>query len=185
MAITLDEALRLLEDKKDRLRELRQLRYDSAVLRYEEGETEEFINRPERTVEDITAEITFLSKQIRKLQLAITKANVEIETEVELEGEKLLLGEVLVAIRQLREEHNNLVNLAKNKNQKTKKREREFVDGQIVYVTKVNVNEVLYNTAKVKEDAEKTKKLIDKMQAVINKINIETEIDFVDEEFAN
>ncbi len=181
--ITLDEALRLLEEKKAKVNELLSTRQTSGVVSYEDGEDESFIQRPERTVEEITKEIQFVSRQVRKLQLAITKANVEIETEIELDSEKLTLGELIVAIKQLRVELPYLQKLTNNKNSKQKKKNREYVDGQFVHVTTIYVNEVLYNIQDVRESVAKSEKLIQKMQATINKLNVETYVDFVNEEF--
>lgn len=183
LKITLDEAVRLIEKKKSRLSELRTLRQNSAVMSYEEGEDEAFIEQPERQVEEITSEIKFVQRQIRKLQLSITHANVTVMTGVELDGEELTLGELLIAIKQLREELPFLKKLMNNKNTKQKKKNREYVDGQIVNVTTVHINKVLYNLQVVREDVATYEKLVDKMQATINKLDVDTTIDFVDEEY--
>ena len=151
LKITLDEAVRLIEKKKSKITELRTLRQNSAVLSYEEGEEDSFIERPERTVEDITKEINFVQRQVRKLQLSITHANVTIKTGVELDGEELTLGELLIAIKQLREELPYLKKLTTYKNTKQKNKNREYVDGQFVHVTTVTIKKVLYNLQTVSE----------------------------------
>jgi hypothetical protein len=181
--ITLDEGLRLLEQKKKRITELRALRSNSAVVKYEEGDDESFRNVPERKVDDITNELNFTERQVRKLQLAITKANVEVETDIEVEGEKLKLGEVIVAIRQFRDEHPYLTSLSNNKNEKKKVKDKEYIDGSLTFVTKVHITEVQFNTAQYREKSALYEKLIQKMQSTINKLNTDVVIDFVNEEY--
>lgn len=185
MAITLDEALTLLEEKKQVLKNLHKLRKDSAVIVFQEGDSDEFKNTPERQVSEITEEINFVSKQIRKLQRAITKSNVEIETDIQLDGEKLTLGELIVAVRQLREELPMLTMLGNHKKDKKRNREREYAsNGQVVTIEKIMITDVLYNTAEYREKAKQSEALIKKMQSTINKINVETTVEYEDVEYS-
>lgn len=184
MSVTLGESLNLLEAKKQRIREITQLRNKSTMVTYEEGDTEDLIERPEHSVDNLTAELSLLRRQVRKLQLAVTKSNVELKTDVEYEGEFLTLGEVLVLIKELREELPQLNRLAEMKSRKTKQNNREYVENQMVTVKTIQVQELTFTPETYREKARNVEKLIQVLQSTITRLNVSTLVDFTDEEFS-
>jgi anion-transporting ArsA/GET3 family ATPase len=184
VSITLAEVLPLLERKRAYLEQLVQERISSSTIKYELGDTEEFIDRPERNPDEITEEIEFVSKQIRKLQRELTKANVNIVTDFVLDGENLTLGELVIALDQMRRELPRLQSLANYRSSKKKRNQTIYVDGKPVVQEKVDCVDLTFEPSLYRKKAESLQRQIDKAQAILNKFNVETVVDFSDEVFS-
>ncbi len=181
--ITLDDARRLQTQKEEKIAKLIRERTQSAAITYEDGDTDDFKSIPERTVDDLTAEIEHLRKQFRRLTWLITNANVSTPSNFTLDGQVLSLGELLIAIKQFREELPAVDSLASKKKQKVKVPERQMVGDRIEIIKKVQVTEVLLNTAVYRQKAVILEKMIDAAQKEINHLNQVVDVEFDDVEY--
>lgn len=180
--VTVTEAIRLIETKKARLHELLEERGRSASVSYRE-EDKEYVQWPERTVEEISDEVRFVQKQLRDLTWALSKANTEIKSGFTLDGEELHLGQLVSFLQQARTEQKQLEHLGKLQSKKVRSKERQHVANEWTWIDYFMVEDVLFDTAEMKKRADELKKTIDKAQLTVDRLNITHEIDFVDAEY--
>lgn len=184
MTIKMDDALILLEQKRNRIREIRSKFKTNAIIKYELSEDADLYKQyPDEKIEEMLEELDLLYNQERILQNVITQENEKYITDIEFEGKHLKLGEVLILIRRYREELPELERLSLCKNIRTKETEKEFINNAIVNSVKIMQTEVLFNLNVVRKRIQNYKTLIDKMQSVIKDANQKIMIDYEDESF--
>ena len=186
MTITIDTALRLLEQKKELVRELESERQTSASIVYDIGDSEEYIQslKPARQVDVITEEIEFVQNQIRQIYFHVSKTNLETETGYTYNNTNLKLGEAIMLLKQLRKESKNVSYLANLKNQIRKRKERVYVGGDAAYQLMEEKTELLYNADVYKNRVKELEKTIEEIQTVINQLNASIVIPFENESYS-
>lgn len=107
--ISLREALPLVAQIERMIREKQAERSEKSVVRIDKGEQHE----KTADVDNLTEEIRRLQRDLRTLQVEIQKANLTTHVEFQDEnGEKLLLADAILLVKQMREELEHLRQLA-------------------------------------------------------------------------
>jgi hypothetical protein len=181
--ITLDYALQLIQEKKRRILQLRHERRVSTTVQFEEGMTEDFIQRPERTVDDLTSEITFLTNQVQTLVQLVSDANLRTQTNFDINGSNVNLGKLILWLRDSREELPDLQYLSKLRGSKAKVNERHILAGQPTIVPIVKVTEIQLNPKAYEAAAKKLEVQIKVAQNIINGLNQSVSVPFDDAEY--
>lgn len=181
MTISLNRAMAILAKKKLDVLKLQQDQMKSATVSYYEEDGEEFCVRPENSITDIRFQLYQARKDIRKLFMEISRVNMT-ETNFMWEGSLLTLGELILLIRQLRDDVPDLTVLKSYRSVKTKEKERimDTEKNQMVTLYRTKVKEVLYNPKVIERDLSMAEYQIAQMQETINRYNMNLTIDFQD-----
>ncbi len=168
MKITLGECLKIAKAIEEKIESLLAEREQVAIVRYFKDEEPEY---PERTVEEISAEIAALAAKSRYLRQVVARANLNTKIDFEVNGEKISLAEGLLLLMQLLRERTCWKSLA-DKQQKTRNTD---------YYANVEYVEVTYDLAEAKKTYKNYEKQIRKLRLAIDRANINTEIEVPDD----
>lgn len=179
MKMSLAELRLVLENKEKELAMLLQRRNDCMVNVYKKtnGEKQLMHEEHEFTVDKLTEDIEALQKEIRKLRLCSTIANVNTLVDFTDGGEKITLQEAIYLIKQYREEVLTLRMMGEKKTTSKIVDPLRFSSGSNVDRSYEEITEPTYDTKKYRKKAEKMEKLITKLELAINKANLTTEVD--------
>jgi len=181
MKMSLAELRLVLENKEKELAMLLQRRNDCMVNVYKKtnGEKQLMHEEHEFTVDKLTEDIEALRKEIRKLRLCSTIANVNtmVDFVVDGEKEKITLQEAIYLIKQYREEVLTLRMMGEKKTTSKIVDPLRFSSNSNVDRSYEEITEPTYDTKKYRKKAEKMEKLITKLELAINKANLTTEVD--------
>lgn len=112
MKISLLEALPLRNTISRRIQDLLTERDSVAFVQFEKGEEYE---KPERTVDEVTAELNEVRRDFRKLDVLVYQAN--LEAKITQDDEEISIAEAIELAKQLRGEAGRLKVYAKSKKQ--------------------------------------------------------------------
>jgi len=175
MKITLAEARLILENKETELKPLFQRRKDCRLNIYKKNDEKKELLHEEHefTVDDLTKDIEKLKKEIRKLRLITTRANINSNVDFTVDKENISLQEAIYLIKQYREEVPVLKDMGEIKTIST------IVDPTPNWQSTVDcsyeqVTEPTYNTKDYRKKAEKLEFLITKLEIAINQTNYNT-----------
>ena len=174
MELPLGQLLKLVNEYVEEVERLKDLRDKESVKVYRPGEDP---IEPEFTVEDITKDINELNRKIRKLRKRIAESNLEVSVST-YEGKTISLAEALTYKGQLKAELESLKKYVKRRPKE--RRSMSFDDN-------TEIEEINYNIEDVKEYVNDLSKRHRKIQAEIDKVNInyivEVEEDLVESNY--
>lgn len=98
----LAEALLLLPELEEELRDLQRLRRKVATVSYDEARKEATITQHDTTVDEVTEQIKEVSRKIRDLRLHISRINSTHTINWAEDGRQITLGEAVILIQQKR-----------------------------------------------------------------------------------
>ena len=170
MEITVAEARLLKNAVAEKLYELISERNRIAYVEFEKGEDYE---KPNRTFEEVSADIKKVREHHRIIKKALAENN--LKTTIDWKGEKLTIVEALELVKQLRAEASDLRRFGIS-NQVERLNSRPF-DSKTFY------RKAMFDPVKVKRDSEKILKEANRLSILIDKANFNAtvNIDFVDE----
>lgn len=177
------EVLLLLSDKEKEMYTLINERKVASTISYKKDEGVTSVERPERSVDELTTMIEKLSKDIRKLRLEVSKANVNTVVEWQVDGERITLGEAINLIKQMR---NTLPAVNALSQLKTNTR---FVDPNPYYNRNSanavdrsyeEITEPTFDTKIYKAKAEKLTREIRALESVIQTVNWAVDISWAE-----
>ena len=154
------------------------------IYKREDGKKELMHEEHEFTVDELTKKIERLKKEIRKLRLHATIANVNTLVDFTIDEEKITLQEAIYLIKQYREEVPVLRKMGEMKTTSQIVDPLRFSSNPNVDHSYEEVREPTFNTKNYRREAERLEKLITKLELAINKANLttEVEIDFLPDE---
>lgn len=186
MRITLAEARLILETKEKELRTLFDRREECKTNTYKKinGAKELTHEEHEFSVDDLSNQIETSKKEIRKLRLLTTVANVQAKVDFVVEDETITLQEAIYLIKQYRDELPYLEELGELKSFS------EFIDPTLRFAQNAvdrsyeQVTEPTFDTKLYRKKAQKIQKLITKLELAITKTNFTeyVEVDFLTDE---
>jgi HD superfamily phosphohydrolase len=179
MKITLAEARLILDNKEAELKTLFQRRKDCRLNIYKKNEDKKELLHEEHefTVDDLTKDIERLKKEIRKLRLVTTKANIDSNVDFTVDGEKISLQEAIYLIKQYREELPVLKDMGEIKTTSTIVDPTPRYGQSTVDRSYEQLTEPTYNTKEYRKKAEKLEFLITKLEIAINQANYNTTVE--------
>lgn len=176
MKITLAEARLILDNKEAELKTLFQRRKDCRLNIYKKKDTSKELTHEEHefTVDELTDKIETLKKDIRKLRLVTTRANIDSDVDFTVDGEKIKLQEAIYLIKQYRDELPVLKDMGEVKTTSTIVDPTPRFGQSTVDRSYEQLTEPTYNTKDYRKKAEKLEFLITKLEIAINQANYNT-----------
>lgn len=170
MKITVAEARLLKNAIEQKIGDLERERQQIAYVEFEKGEE---YSRPNRTFDEVTAELNEAREHYRQTQKAIAESN--ISTKIEFKGGILSIVEALELVKQLRSEVNALKRFGQSKTVEIAK--SGAFDSRMLY------KKALFDPSSVKAKSDQLLKDANTLSILIDKANFMSfvELDFVDQ----
>lgn len=134
----------------------------------------------EFSVEEIQTKIESTQSIVRTLRFALMKANIETTIPfkpVDGAGDSITLFEAIALIKQLRSDYDELVKMGEMKTISQVKDPTPRMTQSTVDKSYNEISEPTFNTKAFRNKAQKMQVMIDKLELLINKANLNTEIE--------